>query len=83
MAFLAAPNKNRQPVDLQQIDFDLIPERFLLSVRTKSITEFFVLKIASIVRFCSVSTSFFILKLSANAFYDFHLGMVNPFISIP
>ena len=45
--------------------------------------EFFVLKIASIVCFCSVSTSFFILKLSANAFYDFHLGMVNPFISIP
>ena len=42
MAFLAAPNKNRQPVDLQQVDFGLIPERFLLSVRTKSITVNFL-----------------------------------------
>ena len=38
IAFLAAENENRQLGDLPQADFDYVPERFLLSVRTKSIT---------------------------------------------
>ena len=42
MAFLAAENKNHQLEDSQQADFGCVPERFLLSVRTKSITENFV-----------------------------------------
>ena len=42
MAFLAAENENRQLEDLPQADFGCEPKRFLLSVRTKSITESFV-----------------------------------------
>ena len=34
--------KNRQLEDLPQVDFGRVPERFLLSVRTNSITENFV-----------------------------------------
>ena len=36
--------------------------------------EFCILKITPIVCFCSVSTHFFILSLSANALYDFYSG---------
>ena len=42
MAFLAAENESRQPENLPQVAFGCIPERFLLSVRTKSITENFL-----------------------------------------
>ena len=42
MAFHAAENKNRQLDDLSQADFGRVPERFLRSVKTKSITENFV-----------------------------------------
>ena len=42
MAFLAAENENRQQGELPQANFGRVPERFLLSVRTKSITKNFV-----------------------------------------
>ena len=42
MAFLAAENENRQLKDFPRADFDRIPERFLLSVGTNSITDNFV-----------------------------------------
>ena len=42
MAFLAAGNENRQLEDLPRADFSRLPELFLLSVKTKSITENFV-----------------------------------------
>ena len=43
--------------------------------------EFCTLKITPIVCFCSVSTHFFILSLSANALYDFYSGIVDPLFS--
>ena len=42
VAFLSAENENRQLEDLPLDDFGRVPERFLLSVRTKSIAENFV-----------------------------------------
>ena len=42
LAFLSAENENRQLKDLPLADFGRLPERLLLSVRTKSITENFV-----------------------------------------
>ena len=42
MAFLASENENRQLEDLAQADCGRVPERFLLSIQTKSITENFV-----------------------------------------
>ena len=42
MAFLAAENENRPLEDLPQADFGRVPEWFLLSVRTNSITKNFV-----------------------------------------
>ena len=39
---LAAENENRQLDDLQQADFGRLPERLLLSVRTKSVNMNFV-----------------------------------------
>ena len=44
--------------------------------------EFCRLKITPIVCFCSVSTHFFILSLSANALYDFNSRIVDPFLVI-
>ena len=41
MVFLAAGNEIRQLEDLTQADFGRAPERFLLSARTKLITENF------------------------------------------
>ena len=41
-AFLAAESENRQLKDLPQADLGRAPERFLLSVRTNSITDNFV-----------------------------------------
>ena len=42
LAFLTAENENRQLEDLPLADFGRLPERILLSVRTKSINENFV-----------------------------------------
>ena len=42
VAFLSAENENRQLEDLPLDDFGRVPERFLLSVRIKSIAENFV-----------------------------------------
>ena len=42
MAFLVAENDYQLPEDLPQANVGLVPERFLLLVRTKSITENFV-----------------------------------------
>ena len=42
MAFLVAENENQLLEDLPQANVGLVPERFLLLVRTKSITENFV-----------------------------------------
>ena len=39
IAFLAAEKKNGQLEDLPQADFGRVPEKFLLSVRTKAIAE--------------------------------------------
>ena len=41
-----------------------------------------MLKIIPIVCFYNVSTHFFILNLRANEFYNFYLGIVDPFIFI-
>ena len=41
-AFLVAENENRQLKDLPQADFRGVPERFLLSLRTNTITDNFV-----------------------------------------
>ena len=45
MAFLATESDNRQLEDLLQADFGSVPERFLLSVWTKSIIENFVYRL--------------------------------------
>ena len=42
LAFLSAENENRQLEDLPLADFGRLPERLLLSVRTKSINENFI-----------------------------------------
>ena len=42
LAFLSAENENRQLEDFLLADFGRLPERLLLSVRTKSINENFV-----------------------------------------
>ena len=42
LAFLSAENENRRLEDLSLADFGRLPERLLLSVRTKSINENFV-----------------------------------------
>ena len=42
LSFLSAENENRQLEDLPLADFGRLPEKLLLSVRTKSINENFV-----------------------------------------
>ena len=42
LAFLSAENENRQLEDSSLDDFGRLPERLLLSLRTKSINENFV-----------------------------------------
>ena len=80
MAFPTAENENRELEDLPQADFGRVSERFLLSVRTKSMTENFYIKITLIVCFCSFF--FLILSVSAKALYDFYSGIIDPFIFI-
>ena len=59
MPFLAVKNENRQLKDLPQADFGRVPERFLVSVRTKSI-EFCTLKTRPNVCFYNDSRHVFI-----------------------
>ena len=73
MAFLAAEN-------LPYADFGSVPGRFLLSVRTKSITENFVYGKLRPLFFFEVTQRIFFLGLSANAPYDFYSGIVESFI---
>ena len=42
MALLTAISENRQLKDLPRADFGRVPEKFLLTVRTKSVNENFV-----------------------------------------
>ena len=74
MAFLFAEIENRLSEGLPQADFGRVPERFLLSVRTKSKLRFCKLKTTPIVRFCNNSTHFLILSPSANTLHNFFGG---------
>ena len=72
MAFLTPENKSQQLEDMPQADFGCVPERFLLSVRTKSITENCVYwKLHPLICFCIVSTDFLVWSLSTDAPFDF------------
>ena len=73
MAFLAAEN-------FPHADFGSVPGRFLLSVRTKPITENFVCGKLRPLFFLKRLNAFFFLGLSANAPYDFYSGIVESFI---
>ena len=81
LAFLSAENENRQLEDLSLADIGRLPERLLLSIRTKSINEnFFILKITTIVVFViMIQRFFFILRASANALNDCYSGIVDSF----
>ena len=57
MAFRAAEDENQQLKDLPQADFGDVPERFLLSVRTNSITENFVAWLLVDMKLCCVGIS--------------------------
>ena len=83
LAFLSAENENRQLEDFLLADFGRLPERLLLSVRTKSINENLLIENYEHCCFCNRdSTHFSILRVSANALYDCYLGIVDSFISI-
>ena len=76
MEILAAENKNRQVEDLPQADFGRLPGRFLLSVRTKSMTDnFCILKITLTVVFEIIQRVFFILSLTLTHFLIFIRGL--------
>ena len=81
MAFLAAEIENRQLEDLPQADFGRVPKRFLLSVRTKSMTEGFVYRKLRPSFVFVVFQGFFHLA-NANALYDFYSEIVDPFTFI-
>ena len=57
MAFRAAEDENQQLKDLLQADFGGAPKRFLLSVRTNSITENFVAWLLVDMKLCYVGIS--------------------------
>lgn len=76
MEILAAENKNQQLEDLPQADFGRLPGRFLVSVRTKSITDnFCILKITPTVVFVMIQGVFFILSLTLTHFLIFIRGL--------
>ena len=81
IAFLAAENENRQSEVLSQAHFGPVPDRFLLSVRTKSVIENFLYWILWPLLFLQWFNAFFHLEC-ANALYDFHQGIVDSFIFI-
>ena len=76
LAFLVAENENRPLEDFPWADFGRVTERFLLSVRTKSITGNFAywklgfLFVLKWFNACSHSEC-------ANALYDFYTGIVD------
>ena len=77
MEILAAENKNRQLEDLPQANFGRLPGRFLLSVRTKSITDnFCILKITPTVVLVMIQGVFFYLKPYANTLSHFYSGII-------
>ena len=83
LAFLSAENENRQLEDLQLADFGRLPERLLLSVRTKSIDENFVIESYDHCGFCNhYSTHFSMLGVSVNILYDCYSGFVDSFVFI-
>ena len=57
MAFFAAENENQLLKDLPPADFGGVPERFLLSVGTNSMTENFVARLLLDMKFCYVGIS--------------------------
>ena len=73
-AFLAAENENRRLEDLPQADFGRGPKRFLLSVRTRSITENFVYwKLGPLFVFVVINACFH--PELANALYFSYSGL--------
>ena len=83
LAFLSAENENRQQEDLSPADFGRLPERLLLSVRTKSINKILLIENYEHCCFCNRdSTHFSILGVSANALYDCYPGIVDSFVFI-
>ena len=81
LAFLSAENENRQPEDLPLADFGRLPERLLLSVRIKPISENFGNRNYDHCCFCNHdSTHFSVLRVSANALYDCYSRIVDSFI---
>ena len=71
LAFLSAENENRQLEDLPLADFGRLPERLLLLVRTKTISENFVNRNYDHSCFCDHDSTYFsILRVSANALHD-------------
>ena len=76
MAFLAAENENWQLEYLPQADFSRVLKRFHLLIRTKSITKNFLnWKLGPLFVFVVFQRIFFILRLSADALYDFIRGL--------
>ena len=67
MAFFAAENENQQLKDLPPADFGGVPERFLLSVGTNSITENFVARLLLDMKFCYVGIFNWIVTLVSRA----------------
>ena len=61
MAFLVAENENRQLGGLPQAAFSCVPERFLLSLTTKSVTENFLYRKLRSCLFLQCFNAFFIL----------------------
>ena len=83
MAFLAAENESRQPENLPQAAFGCVPERFLLSVRTKSITENFLHWILRpLFVFVVIQWIFSSRTLAPTHFEFFFSGIVDPLIFI-
>ena len=84
MTFLAAENKYRPLEHFSQANFGHEPERFLLSVRTKSVTKNFVhwkLRplFVFVVQYYNASRFFILSQLIFNALCNFYSKIVDPF----
>ena len=97
LVFLSSENENPQLEDLLQADFGRLPERHLLSVNSINENFVFVIMIQRIFRlksqrkrtifiyccFCNHdSTHVSILRVSANALYDYYSRIADLFIFI-
>ena len=83
LAFLSPENENRKLENLPQADFGRLPERLLLPVGTMSINENFVnWNYDHCCFYNHDSTHFSILRVSANALYNYYSGIVDSFIFI-